>query len=258
MVYAQLCYLAQVKVAGEAAMASYTGKTIDRTKVAQQFLDAEVQFVLGDFKVGDIQDIANEKWGDIITPPLPPMQILKINVGSQQFTDNDLPMTEWQTASAQWVPADPIPPAVSDTILNKTVAQIIALASKGWSTPDVVYSRYATFLMTSTFQLKTITFKAVFFFGKNSKGEEVASPQNLLTTFSGPMGTTTKSSYPSGLMHSHLRDTTVLADWLVTQAVSAPDWVPGKHQLSCSGSRCGVALNDLQQELATPIPPPEK
>jgi hypothetical protein len=72
-VYAQLSYITQVKVVGDAAVASYTqGTVINQTTLNQQLSSANITFTLSDFRTGPLSDIASEKWIDIVTQPTPP------------------------------------------------------------------------------------------------------------------------------------------------------------------------------------------
>ena len=119
-----------------------------------------------------------------------------------------------------------------------------------------IYTRYTTFTVSVTFQGKTSTDRAIVFFGTDAKGHEVFTPQNPVLDFGGSLPSDVKDSfYPKGLMHSRLRDTPVLADWFASQAISASSCTAVKRTLCCSGSRCGISVTDLQEELSTPLTP---
>ena len=96
----------------------------------------------------------------------------------------------------------------------------------------------------------------MFLFGKDPTGKDMASPQNPVLDFSGSLPTGGESFYPGGLMHSHLRDVPILSNWLAAQAMPASSCSTIKKQLCCSGSRCGISENDLQEELSTPLATP--
>jgi hypothetical protein len=254
-VYAQLSYLTQVKVAGDAALASYTGgATIDKPVFNQQLSDADIYFTLSDFRTGPISDIASEKWVDIVTQPTPPREILSIQVSSQTFTDRGLPTAEWETARAKWIPEEAISPAAKEQLYPLSVKEMLAMGSKDFMT-DVVYSTYAAYTVTVKFQNRSSVYKAAYFFGKNSKGEEQALPADLLTTFNPPAFSPSHTFYPNGLLTSHLRETPVLSQWLDAQKISNDSCVVGKPQLCCYDDRCGISSANLRTLLATPIPP---
>jgi hypothetical protein len=254
-VYAQLSYITQVKVAGEAAMAAYTtGAAIDKTTFNQQLADANVYFTLSDFRTGPISDIASEKWIDIVTQPTPPRDILSIQVSTQDFKDRELPTADWVTATAKWIPGEAIPSAAKEQLYGLSVKEMLALGGKDLM-PDGIFLTYAAYTVTVKFQNRSSVYKAAYFFGKNAKGEEKASPQDMLTTFNPPAFSASHTFYPNGLLTTHLRETPVLSQWLDAQKISSNSCVAGKAQLCCYGDRCGVSTEDLHTILATPIPP---
>jgi hypothetical protein len=254
-VYAQLSYLTQVKVAGEAAIAAYTsGAAIDRATFNQQLADANIYFTLSDFRTGPISDIASEKWVDVVTQPTPPREILSIQVSTQTFTDRELPTVDWVTATAKWTPGEVISPAAKEQLYPLSVKETLALDGK-YFMPDVVYSTYAAYTVTVKFQNRSSVYKAAYFFGKNAKGEEKALPEDMVTSFNAPAFSATQSFYPYGLLKTHLREAPVLSQWLDAQKTSHASCVAGKEQLCCYGDRCGISTEDLRTILATPIPP---
>jgi hypothetical protein len=254
-IYAQLSYITQVKVAGDAALASYMGgAAIDKTAFNQELSDANIYFTLSDFRTGSISDIASEKWIDIVTQPTPPRDILSIQVSTQTFTDRELPIADWVAATAKWIPGEAISPVAKELLYDLSVKEMLALGGKDLM-PGGVFLTYATYTVTVRFQNRSSVYKAAYLFGKNAKGEEKALPQDMLTTFNAPAFSPSHTFYPNGLLTSHLRETPVLSQWLDAQKISNSSCVAGKAQLCCYGDRCGVSSEDLRTLLATPIPP---
>jgi len=258
--YGQLVYLTQVKVASDAAMNTIAGAAApDKAQIAQQLSQAEVQITLSNFKTGPLSDIEGQRWMNFVSPTVP-RDRLYIQVGDQQFTDNGLPAEDWKTATAKWVPAHVMSPEAIAAFRDLTVHQALIDPKSASVFGNNVYTRYTTFTMSVTFQGKTLSDKAIAFFGTDPKGHEVMTPENPVLGFGGSLPTEVNDTlYPKGLMHSRLRDTPVLADWFASQAISASSCTNVKRTLCCSGSRCGISVTDLQEELSTPLtPPPNK
>jgi len=254
-IYAQLAYIMQVKVVGDAAVASYTqGTAIDQTTLNQQLAAANISFTLSDFRTGHVSDIASEKWVDIDTQPTPSREVLSVQVTTQTFADRGLPTADWVMAKAKWMPGETLPPAAKELLDARSVKTELEMFGKDF-TPAVVFSTYAAYTVTVTYQNQTSVYNAIYLFGKNAKGDAVISPQDQLTTFNPPAFSPSHSFYPNGLLTSHLRETPVLSQWLDAQKISSNSCVAGKAQLCCYGDRCGVSTEDLHTILATPIPP---
>jgi len=254
--YAKLSYLTQLTDVGDAAIRSYTTPAIDRVKISQQMNDAEVRFNLSDFKVGDISEIANIKWGELISPPPQPNgEILAIDSGTQRFQDHDRLQSEWRFGKPHWQPADRVPASSMATVLALTVQQHIQISGKSWTYPDVMYDRYASFSASVTFQGKTAgPYNAVFFFGKNAKGQEVVAPQDNITDGNALFLALTDPLYPRGLLETHLRETPVVSEWILSNEIFDQNCSVGKRELCCSGtSKCGISHDDLQRELGMPL-----
>jgi hypothetical protein len=257
--YGQLAYLTQVKVASDAAINQYSEVPIDKTKLAQQFSQAEVQLALSDFKTGPLSEIANQRSLSVASPIGPSRQMLYIQVGVEQFTNNDLLPQDWRTATAKWEPSHVMSPEAMSQLGDFTVHQLLTMPENASVFGKNVYTRYATFTVSVTFQGQTSSGKAIAFFGTDAKGTWFFTPQNPILDFGGSLPSEGASFYPKGLMRTQLRETPVLADWFASQAISASSCTAVKHTLCCSGSRCGVSVTDLQEELSTPLTPlPDK
>jgi len=254
MVYSKLDYLTQLDVVSKAALDSYGGRPIDEAQIQQQLSDARIEVTLSNFKAGPVSDILDKKWSDYWAIPSPPQEVLEVRVNNHTFKDNDLPMVSWQTAVAKWKPADPPPaPEVLDQLQNQTVKDMLEMNNK--ITPsEIVYSRYVSYSVTARFQGKSNTYRALYLFGTDSKGVEKASPGDPFTVMNGLSFDTPQNFYPDGLLHSHLREVPVLADWLNAHQMSDEQCsAAGTKDFCCVGSRCGVAAVDLRNALSTPL-----
>lgn len=254
--YAKVSYLTQVKVITDAALKTYNNAVpVDQQAVQQNLEDANVVFELSDFKTGLIAEVADTKWGDLITVPPAAGQALKVDVSGLDFKDADLPSTTWSYATASWVA---VPPGV--TTSDPGTAQVLAMplhtlmdmGAKLWVTPDAVWTRYANYSVVVHFKGQSIgPYRAMFFFG-TSKGQEVVAAQDLLTDDQALYYVLQQPIYPTGLLRTTLRSG-VAGRWLDDNKLPAGRCHPGKHEVCCVESQCGIADADLESELAAPL-----
>ena len=254
--YSRLDYLMRLTVYTEAAKHGIAGQVVDPIEVASKVQDAVPTYSLTSFKAGPLSEIANEKWGDVVSAPLNTDSLTHVTLGHQAYKDPDLAGVNWQSAEANSVKADQVPEDVRNKILSMTVQQVLSFGGRYFVTPDVVYDRYATFLVTSTYKGRTTgPYKALFLFGKNSSGEEVAAPQDLYSDTTALQAAAFGLPYPSGILHTHLREVPILADWLNATQIPAQTCSTTKLDLCCSNSKCGISQVNLQHELSIPLAP---
>ena len=218
MVYSKLDYLTQLDVVSKAALDSYSGQSIDEAQVQKQLSDAKIEITLSDFKAGPISEILNKPWLDYLSIPSPPQEILEVMIGNHTYKDNDLPMISWQTAAAKWKPADPTPQAALDFLQNKTVKKCSKRVVK--LHPQILFIR-VTFPISSRLGSRAKASPTRHFTcseqtqrGLRRRRGDFYTVMNGLT-FGAP-----QNFYPDGLLHSHLREVPVLAEWLKAHEMS--------------------------------------
>jgi hypothetical protein len=256
MAYAKLSYLTQLGAICDAAISSHGGNYVDPASLAGRLKDAELTFKIDEFRSGDISEIASVPWGDLVTIPRSSDYLLDVRTRTQTFRDRDLPQEAWMAGRAGWKTGPQYPTENLPIVAAMTVKHVIETGGQLWIQPGpVVYTRYAAFTVKAKFEDRTVgPYKAAFFFGTNAQGEEVVSPQDQITAGQALYDATARSAYPSGLMHTHLRETKVLSDWLGASAVSSPECRLGKKELCCDGAKCGVAPQDLDSEMSLSLP----
>jgi hypothetical protein len=250
MMYAQLDYLTQLDVVSTDAMKYYVGEPVGKDVVAQQLSGTKLSFTLSYFKTGPLSEILNDTWSNYFTLPLPPQQMINVSFTEHDFNDGDAAKISWETAKARWATAPEVPQVAIDREREITVGQILEAGNKV-APSGIAYTRYAAYTVKASFQGKTNTYKAIYLFGTNSKGEEQASPEDGFTEMSG-IGT--PDFYPDGLLRSHLRDVPMLAEWLAQHTVTdASCSRAGTGHLCCVDSRCGISAIDMKNAMATPV-----
>jgi hypothetical protein len=95
-----------------------------------------------------------------------------------------------------------------------------ALSDPGVANNDITYTSYAAYTVNLSYQGKSVTYKAMYLFGRNSKGGEQATPGDAVLALSGLSFEAPQDLYPKGLLQSHIRDVPILSNWLNGQDTS--------------------------------------
>lgn len=134
----------------------------------QRIADAQLNVTLGDFVVGNAQDVLSRKATDLITPAVNEKLYIQDNYHSYLDKGQEY---QWLEPNPKWVPADPIPPGV----LNLTLGNFLELEwhqKQQWQT-------YASYTVTVSYQGKSAgPYKALFLFGHDTKGAEIVAPED--------------------------------------------------------------------------------
>jgi hypothetical protein len=260
--YAKFSLLCSLPPVTEAAIPQLAGVKVDTIRLQARIANATPVFNLSNFQVGAIVTIANEPWGDFVTAPSQPGEILVGQVDSQSYSDNGN-QTSWQMINVRWKPSPQITPEVESKILSRTVATIIKIASPQWqpaSMPPVTYTRYAEFTVDVTFQGQSSgPHKAIFFFGKDAKGKEYLAPNDII---SGPspldfVANNPTEMEPTGLLLGAIREAPVMASWIRANVISEFTCSETTQALCCSKGHCGLAPTVFNRDLSTQLPAPK-
>lgn len=257
--YNKVAYLTELDAYSKTVLNSVSGEQIDPATVGRRLSNSVVSYKLDDFRTGDISEIADTKWGDMVSFPSAADHTVITPLRLQSWKDNDLSIVSWTTAEASLGKPVEISEAVRNVVQAMTVRSILALGGRLMTDPDVIYSRYTSYKVTVQFQGRTIgPYKALFFFGKNAEGYEYASPQDLYADGSSLYRATRESFYPSGLLHTRFRDVPILAQWLAGTAMEPQSCSDGAGSLCCTATRCVVSSTDLQHDIALPLGAPKQ
>jgi hypothetical protein len=256
--YAKLDYATQLAVVSDAATAAQTTLEPHRSFALTEAMNAgQVTFSLSNFKAGAISEIEDKPWGTLVTPESQVSAVLDSHVNLRSWKDGTAPAVQWRVGVAKWKePRRFEGNEQYQAVLNMPLGKFLALGGKTLTYPDVVYEQYVSFTVTTTFQGRTVgPYKAMFLFGRNSKGELIAAPEDMVNQGSALFDAANYSLYPAGLLQTSLRSADVVKGWFRQTALSGNACAVGQAKLCCVGTRCGVSDYDLQQELSSPISP---
>jgi hypothetical protein len=260
--YARFSFVCSLRPITQVAVPQLGGLKIDSLKLDAQVQQATPSYVLSDFKVGPISEIANDPWRDFVTPPSQNGEILQSGEGDQSYSDNGN-VSRWKTAEVEWTPSPYLSPEAENTILNKTVVEIIKIASPQWQNPKdplVNYTRYAAFTVDVTLAGKSSgPHKAIFFFGTDAKGKEYVGTNDVI---SGPSPLDIYANKPSlvepsGLLLGKFREAPAVANWLRANIMSDPSCSESGQTMCCMHGRCGISSAAFNRDLSTPLPAPK-
>jgi hypothetical protein len=249
--YARLSYASQLNVIGplaEGESLHSNGNIPDEATIAKQLSDEQLRFTLADFVIGNTKDIGQKKWSDLVSPPCE--DTLEIQIKSHSFREGNNPALHYNYAAARWIKPQPIPPLFS----VMAIGDVLALPEITIP-PGTVYSRYASFSVTVSFEGKTRgPYKAMFLFGEGPKGSEQIQAHDM-TTDQIPLGLAFGGElYPRAFLETNLRGTHIVSEWLASTQLSestCSKW----NDLCCDLARlgCGIAANELRDAMAKPI-----
>lgn len=250
--YAKFAYAVQQGVIGRLAVEGVQPNLEVRDPLLtsdQRLKNAEVDFTLTDFVIGDVNDIMSQKAIDLVS--LPSNEQLDTSGESGASYADEGVATRWESFELHWVPAHKFPPEVQ----NLTIAQVYALDwRKQW--PGALWQRYASYSVGVTYQKKTVHYKALFLFGHDAKGNEMIAPQDAVTN-AGALGLTlTYHLFPAAFATTRLRKVPAVANWLNATQMSDASCSVGKGDICCDLIRlkCGPGHVDLVDALSKPLP----
>lgn len=251
--YAKVSFICGLPPLTKAASDQLRNGTIDQAALEAKISEATPVFDLNDFQTGTVASIANERWGQFVSPPLGG-QVLESSSSRKNFSDSGV-HGDWFESEVHWRDAQPLPSEAGAKMLAITVAEAIALGSPQWSDLPVTYTRYAAFTVSSTYKGKSSgPHRAIFFFGKDPHGNEVVAENDLISGPQALWDSLKQSAYPSGLLQTKLRETPVIADWIRANEISSPTCQSSKRDLCCVGGKCGLSQSDVNKDLSSPLP----
>ena len=251
--YAKASTLCSLEAISQAGLNQLGGKTIDEAELTKQLANATPVFTLSGFKTGTILSISSSQWGQLATMPQAGTQILGAGITTFNFSDNGNPVS-WHVVTADWQRSSDAPEFIKASE-QRSVADTIKLGSPEWSSKPVTYTEYASFTVKLTFQGKAVgPYRALFFFGKDGQGNDVVTPNDAVSnSILWDVLWNEPSYYPTGFVNSRLRQQPVIEKWLQANAIPQGSCT-ANHELCCSRGRCGISEDDLNQDLATPLP----
>jgi hypothetical protein len=175
--YAKFAYASEQEMIGQLALeASGSPAPAEASGLSsdQRLAAADVSFRLADFKVGNLDDIADRKATDLISPPTGEM--LTATTPVHTYVDYGGGRS-WYSIQPRWQPAS----TPSADVLSATVGELHAMEWHGRA-PTTLWQRFASYSVTVTFQGKSRgPYKALFIFGHDPSGHEMIMPEDATT-----------------------------------------------------------------------------
>jgi len=201
--YAKLAYASQLGTISELAQeAGGNGFPVSTQHIgmttAQRFAESQINFTLDDFVVGNASDILNQRVITFVTPPTP--EVLVAYRGSMSRSEAGLD-TRWDSISLKWQPGPgPVPPEGQKLMLGEVLADDQLAQNRP------LWQRYASYMVTVNFQGKSQgPYKAMFMFGRGSKGNEVVRPIDTITGATGLAEALHGQLFPDAFLLTRLR-----------------------------------------------------
>jgi hypothetical protein len=206
---------------------------------ADKALKERLSFQLSDFKTGNVADIAQQTFSDLVTTWDKGSDTLRANpsVWNYAYTEGDTKITASVPYGTFFWEKSPYP---KTPVVDWPLSEVLA---KG---PEFhgPYSRYATYTVTATFQRHSRTYKAMALFRENSEVyfiDNVTSATMLVLLSKTPI-------YPAPLAETHLRNVPFVRKWLFDhQQVCGPGHQQ-KSDACCEVTTgiCGIGAEDLR------------
>ena len=212
-------------------------KKLSRAAIEARLAQDELRFEIRDVTSGDINEIAQVKYGDLVTKPAG-REVPQVTPVQYRYT-KDTKETLESNARASWTRGQD----QQGEDWNIPTSRVLAQMENGnW------YSRYAAFTVKVDFRGRSRTARAIFLFGKNDKGEAELLPIDMLTGNSALSAFAKDSVYPATLLETYLRENPGIADWLRSHMIDNSLCQAGKREVCCDpiSLSCGVAVGDLR------------
>lgn len=232
------------------------GPAWDDGLLLSKAMNDQIHFDLTGFRVGNLNEIADKPWTWLVEGPTDALFVpsVEIPVGFQKGNiKKSFPITY---ADAAWKPEPPGPIETHED--RKTTSKVPniseVLNSMGKPISRGRWTRYASYSVVAMLRGRTISYRAAFLFSHNETGEEV-----LALDYATAMGISHfvhTPMYPSALVDTVFRELPFIQAWIVSNEITGCKkfTVP---EVCCDArmGRCGLASEDLQRSLSTPVDP---
>jgi hypothetical protein len=245
--YAKLTYAVELGTLHNLAHEYYrnpNASEIDRGAFAAHLADGELRFQLNEVRVGNLADIAQVKYEDLVTKPSGG-PALSIHSSVLSYTENGRKVENTETATAKWIISQTL---LEDWSMPFAKAQTMVEQDRDHASNWKLARHYLSCTVTGFYQGRSITYKALWLFGAN--GEVVGAVDTGVDINGGALQYfLTHKVYPYALVETQMRDIPVVREWLTGHAVSSSC---ADHRDACcdlSALKCGVARAELQHSL---------
>jgi hypothetical protein len=233
--YARVSLAAQI---GAVQNAVFDGKDL-----ANELENNRVEFRLSDFRVGNVADHRNELLKDFHPRPNGEDR-LQINPGTQGHSreaggsrfESKQPYADVKWQGPFWLERKEWDTITLGTALDLTLAH-----------DGERITRFATYLVQTTFRGKTQTTRAVWWYGTDKNGKPIVNRVDDFNNGSSAVLFLTNSLYPAIFLEDPMtRNNPAVVQWLNTVAQDCPG---GKHE-NCydeAADKAGISREDIER-----------
>ncbi|HVR22318.1 MAG TPA: hypothetical protein VMU26_03270 [Candidatus Polarisedimenticolia bacterium] len=221
----------------------------DEKSIDAMLAAAEVTITLKDFVVGNLSDILGKKVSDVISPPQE--FLLRSFLQDWTFTEQGSKPQPCNGLELRWERDNNPPGPESDNLKFDDIYRM----QWGVERPKTVWQSYAAYTVTITFQHRTEEYRAMFIFGHDENGNEVAEPVDPTTDNSALAEALHEPLFPAALVSTRLRSNPTAASWVAANQMSDPSCSVGKGDVCCDLNtlKCGPSRADVSAALSQRI-----
>jgi hypothetical protein len=254
--YAKLSFAAQIGMLWHAAEQDDGWPSLNEGLVLSKAMNEQIRFEISGVKVGFLDEIEKLSWASLVEGPVDVLFLPSVTV-PVGFTKGKIRKDFYITyADAAWKPERPSPvetleerKQTADTPSIKEVLQSLRKPNGGGK-----WTRYASYSVVAMLRGRLVSYRAVFLFSKHGDHEEIL-PLDYATAM-GIAPFINASMYPSALVDTPFRELPYIQAWIVANQISGCKKF-SQPEVCCETTtgRCGLASEDVQHSLITPVDP---
>lgn len=192
----------------------------------------ELRLTLSDFKVGNVSDLRDKKYGDLVSKPAG-REALMVTPVRQDQRENDETVTT-DMAEAKW--------RTEQTVQENwdiPVIDAIRMAERNTSSQ---LSRYASYSVTLTYQGQTRNYRAMFLFGVDAQGNAFVFPIDTVVNINGGAVEyfASHAIVPDVFVKSKLKNSAVVREWLTRHSSFSCMSAAGDVCCDLTTLECGI------------------
>lgn len=250
--YGRISFAGQIGILAHAAILHSDGwPKLDDEPALRRAMANQIRFSVGSFQVGDLTQISQTKWTSLATTfPNAALQIAYQDLPFSMQTRKGKTLKKIIYADVAWSNetgtrgGDQTDPTVQDAL--KSVK-----SPKGGT-----WSRYASFTVNAALQGRSVSYQALFLFGKDNNGNETILPIDYFAG-SGIAPFVANPMYPAALLETAVREVPLIEQWIAANRISGCKKGADYPEVCCDSSRgrCGIASEDVEKSLKIPVDP---
>jgi hypothetical protein len=218
----------------------------DSKSIDAMLAAADVTVTLKDFVIGNVSDILGKKVSELISPPQ--AFLLRSFLQEWSFTESGGKPQPCNGLELRWEPNSNPPGEESANLKFDDVYKL----QWGVDRPKTAWQTYVGYTVAVTFQDKTEGYHAMFIFGHDENGNNVAQPVDPTTDNSALAEALHEPLFPAALVSTRLRSSVTAANWIAANQISDSSCSVGKGDVCCNLDRlkCGPSHADVSAALA--------